>query len=74
MATPRKTQIEKIENVLRKYNTGAGITADKVASLARVPRDNVGKRVYDLREWGYTIYTNYRNVKGKRTAFYRFAG
>lgn len=74
MATARKTQIEKIENVLRKYNTGAGITADKVASLARVPRDNVSKRVYDLREWGYTIYTNYRDVKGKRTAFYRFAG
>lgn len=73
MATPRKTQIEKIETVLRKYNTGAGITADKIASLARVPRDNVSKRVSDLREY-YNIYTNYRNVDGKRTAFYRFAG
>jgi hypothetical protein len=73
MATPRKTQIEKIENVLRKYNTGAGVTASKVASLARVPRETVGKRVYDLREY-YNIYTNYRYVNGKRTAFYRFAG
>lgn len=73
MATPKKTQIEKIENVLRRYNTGAGVTADKVASLARVPRDNVAKRVADLRDWGYTIYTNYRNINGKRTAFYRFA-
>ena len=73
MATPRKTQIEKIENVLRKYNTGAGVTADKVASLARVPRENVSKRVHDLREY-YNIYTNYRTVNGKRTAFYRFAG
>ena len=73
MATPRKTQIEKIENVLRRYNTGAGITADKVASLARVPRANVSKRVADLRET-YNIYTNYRDVDGKRTAFYRFAG
>ena len=72
MATPRKTQIEKIENVLRRYNKGAGITADKVASLARVPRENVGKRVYDLREM-YNIYTNYRTVDGKRTAFYRLA-
>lgn len=73
MATPRKTQIEKIENVLRRYNTGAGVTVDKVASLARVPRDAVSKRVSDLREI-YTIYTNYRKVNGKRTAFYRFAG
>jgi hypothetical protein len=73
MPTIRKSQIEKIENVLRKYNTGAGVTVDKVASLARVPREAVSKRVYDLREY-YTIYTNYRDVKGKRTAFYRFAG
>ena len=71
MAT-RKTQIEKIENVLLKNNTGAGITADKVASLARVPREAVGKRVFDLREY-YQIYTNYRKVNGKRTAFYRLA-
>lgn len=73
MATPKKTQIEKIENVLRKYNTGAGVTASKVASLARVPRENVAKRVADLRDWGLTIYTNWRNVDGKRTAFYRLA-
>jgi hypothetical protein len=33
----------------------------------------VSKRVYDLREM-YNIYTNYRDVDGKRTAFYRFAG
>ena len=72
MATARKTQIEKIETVLRKYNTGAGITADKVAKIARVPRENVSKRVADLREF-YNIYTNYRNVDGKRTAFYRLA-
>ena len=72
MATPRKTQIEKIENVLLKYNTGPGITADKVAKIARVPRDSVAKRVSDLRET-YTIYTNWRKVDGKRTAFYRLA-
>ena len=71
MAT--KTQMEKIENVLLKNNTGAGITADAVARIARVPRENVAKRVADLREF-YQIYTNYRNVDGKRTAFYRFAG
>ena len=72
MATARKTQIEKIENVLLKHNTGAGITADAVARIARVPRDSVAKRVADLREY-YNIYTNYRLVDGKRTAFYRLA-
>ena len=72
MATARKTQIEKIENVLLKHNAGPGITADAVARIARVPREAVAKRVSDLREF-YNIYTNYRNVDGKRTAFYRLA-
>lgn len=72
MATARKTQIEKIENVLLKHNTGPGITAESVARIARVPRESVAKRVADLREY-YNIYTNYRMVDGKRTAFYRLA-
>lgn len=70
--TARKTQIEKIENVLLKHNTGAGVTAASIASMARVPYENVRKRVADLREF-YDIYTNYRMVDGKRTAFYRLA-
>ena len=73
MATPRKTQIEKIENALLRHNTGPGITAKAVARIARVPVDAVAKRVSDLREY-YQIYTNYRKVDGKRTAFYRLAG
>lgn len=72
MATPRKTQIEKIENALLRHNTGPGITAAAVARIARVPREAVSKRVADLREF-YTIYTNWRKVDGKRTAFYRLA-
>ena len=72
MATPRKSQLEKIENVLLKHTASPGITADAVARIARVPRESVAKRVADLREF-YNIYTNYRNVDGKRTAFYRLA-
>lgn len=72
MATPRKTQIEKIENVLMRHNTGAGVTAESIARMAKVPYENVRKRVADLREF-YDIYTNYRMVDGKRTAFYRLA-
>ena len=72
MGTPRKTQIEKIENILLRHNSGPGITGDSIARMARVPRATVGKRVFDLREH-YDIYTNYRKVNGKRTAFYRLA-
>ena len=72
MATPRKTQIEKIENVLLRHNAGPGVTAAAIARMARVPYENVAKRIYDLREF-YSIYTNYRKVDGKRTAFYRLA-
>ena len=73
MATPRKTQIEKIENVLIKYNVSPGVSAESISKRARVPLQNVYKRVHDLRAT-YNIYTNYRKVDGKRTAFYRFAG
>ncbi len=72
MATPRKSQIEKIENVLLRHTASPGITVRAIANMARVPYETVSKRVYDLREH-YTIYTNYRKVKGKRTAFYRLS-
>lgn len=73
MATTRKTQIEKIENVLRRYNTGKGINAKSIARMAKVPYEAVGKRIYDLRE-SYNIVSNFQTVGGKRMAFYRFAG
>jgi hypothetical protein len=72
MATPRKTQIQKIENVLMRYNDSPGVSVKKIAALARVPTEAVSKRISDLREY-YTIYTNWRKVDGKRTAFYRLA-
>jgi hypothetical protein len=72
MATPRKTQIEKIENVLLRHTAYPGVTAQSIANIARVPYENVSKRVYDLREF-YNIYTNYKKVDGKRKAFYRLA-
>ena len=70
--TKKLTQITKIENALLRHNTGPGITAKAVARIARVPVEAVAKRVSDLREV-YTIYTNWRKVDGKRTAFYRLA-
>lgn len=66
-------QIDKVANVLSRHNTGAGITASKVAKLARMPRESVAKRVYDLRTEGFRIYSNYRKVNGKRKLYYRMA-
>ena len=55
-----------------RHTATPGITAQAIANMARVPYETVSKRVSDLRET-YNIYTNYRNVDGKRTAFYRLA-
>ena len=67
------TQIDKVANVLSRNNTGAGITVSKIAKLARMPRESVAKRVHDLRNEGFRIYSNYRRVNGKRKLYYRMA-
>jgi predicted transcriptional regulator len=69
------SQLTRIAKVLRRNNTGTGITPRHVAKLANVPVENVYKRVSDLRILeGRQIYSNYRTVNGKRKMFYRFAG
>lgn len=68
------SQLTRIAKVLRQNNTGPGITAAAVAKAAGVPKANVYKRVSDLRILeGRTIYSNYRNVNGRRKMYYRFA-
>lgn len=67
------SQIDKMVKVLAKNNKGSGITVAKIAKLARMPRENVAKRVYDLRAEGFRIYSNYRKVNGKRKLYYRMA-
>jgi predicted transcriptional regulator len=68
------SQLSKVAKVLRQNTKGAGITVAQIARLTGVPKDSVRKRVSDLRNLeGKTIYSNYRNVNGKRKMFYRFA-
>ena len=68
------SQLTRVAKHLRRNTDGAGITAARLAKLAGVPRDSVYKRVYDLRvNEGKEIYSNYRNVNGKRKMFYRIA-
>lgn len=72
MVKKRKSERNKIESVLRKYNTGPGVSPKSISKLTKVPIDNVYKRIYDLREY-HVIYTNYRMIKGQRKAFYRLS-
>lgn len=65
------SQIEKIVDVLARNPKYPGLTASMIAKRTNVPRANVAKRVHDLRNEGYEIYTNYRKVNGERKAYYR---
>lgn len=67
------SQIDKIVTVLASNRKSPGLTASMIAKKGSVPRSNIAKRVHDLRNEGYTIYTNYRKVNGKRKAYYRMA-
>ena len=67
------SQINKILTVLSNNPKTPGLTASMIARKARMPRDNVRKRVADLRSEGFNIYTNFRKVNGKRKAYYRMA-
>ena len=69
------SQLTRVAKHLRRNTKGSGITPAHLAEMAEVPLANVYKRVSDLRNIeGRQIYSNYRNVDGKRTMFYRFAG
>lgn len=68
------SQLSRVAKVLRKNSSYPGITAAKLAKLASIPKEDVYKRVYDLRvNEGHTIYNNFRKVRGTKQMFYRFA-
>ena len=58
----------ELSKVLNTWNT----PEEKQVESHTTQTVHIGKRVFDLRE-DYNIYTNYRKVNGKRTAFYRLA-
>jgi len=64
-------QLDRITNVLSRNNKGAGITAAKLARLAKVEPTNIYKRVSELRADGVVIHKNYRTINGKRMVHYR---
>ncbi len=60
MATT-KTQTEKILGFLE---SGRQLTLGIAEGVLGVPADNVRKRVHDLRNDGFIIYTNKRRLRG----------
>lgn len=67
------TIIARIEKALLRHAKGNGVSVDKLASLANVDKDNVYRRVADLRNEGLNILSESRIVKGERKTFYRIA-
>jgi len=66
------SQAERIEALLIKEGqVTPGLTVAMIARKAKVPMESVSKRIYDLKERGNTIYTNFRNVNGRRKTYYR---
>ena len=48
--TKKLPTLTKLENALRRYNTGPGITGDSLAKVARVNRCSITQRIAELRE------------------------
>jgi biotin operon repressor len=67
------SQIDKVLVALTSNPQTPGLTAAMIVKRTGVPKATVAKRVHDLRNEGYEIYTNYRMRNGKRKAYYRIA-
>jgi biotin operon repressor len=67
------SQIDKIATVLAQNTKTPGLTTAMIAKKAGVPKQNVAKRVSDLRREGFEIYTNFRVRNGERKTYYRMA-
>lgn len=65
--------INRVFNYLSKRPKSPGVTASRIASDTKVPRDSVMKRISDLRAEGFRIYSNRRNVNGREVLYYRMA-
>lgn len=64
------TLLERMENVLSRNTRTPGITASKIAKQVGTNRENVRRRIYELRnDFGLPIFTNKRNSK----TYYRLA-
>lgn len=63
--------LARITKTLKNNKSEKGVTADRLAKLAKTTKDNVYRRIYDLRSEGFEIVSNVQLVKGQRKTFYR---
>lgn len=67
------SQLNRVAEVLSRNTTSRGITVSAVAKAARVPKNNVYKRISDLRREGVPIESYFQKVNGKRKVYYHLA-
>ncbi len=63
--------IKKIFKNLDNNKSELGVSVATLASRAKTSRDNVYRRIYDLRTEGLRITSNVVMNKGKRKTYYR---
>lgn len=69
------SQISRVAKVLlRRKDSGSGITVAAIAKAAKMTKDSVYKRIYDLHTVeGVEVRRDYRMVNGKRKVYYSLA-
>lgn len=68
------TQLSKIAKHLNSKNArkSPGVSMNQLKSWTGISRSSIAKRIYDLREEGNKIYTNFRlNKSGEKVTYYR---
>lgn len=69
------SQITRVAKVLlRQKASGSAITVAAIAKAAKMTKDSVYKRIYDLHTVeGFEVNRDYRMVNGKRKVYYSLA-
>jgi hypothetical protein len=70
MARKTATQLQRVENVLRRNKRG--VTAARLASLTKIAPSNIYKRVSELSE-SVAVAKTRKVVDGKRTLVYQLS-
>lgn len=70
------TQIVKVAKALAKNtkaNSGRGVTVAQLVKSTGLTKDRVYRSIYDLRNEGFDVESEYRVVNKKRKLYYHIA-
>lgn len=65
-------KLSQMDRLYNQLNKKVPFTAGKLAANARMSRDSVYKRIYDLKNEGFKVVIEPKTVKGKTVNTYRF--